>query len=75
MRGSKRTVHTGVVGLDVGRLDFAVFNDKGVTLGAVLTKDCGALEGEVKVLGELARGIAEEADLQGGSVDEEATDA
>ena len=50
----KRTLHTSVVRLDVSRLDFAIFNNEGVPLGAILSEDCGALKGEVKVLGELA---------------------
>lgn len=53
----KRTLHTSVVRLDVSRLDFAVFNNEGVPLGAILSEDCGALKGEVKVLGELAGGV------------------
>lgn len=52
----------------MSRLDFPVFNDQGVTLGAILTEDCGTLKGEVKVLGEFARGIAEETDLRTQSV-------
>ena len=59
-----RTVHTSVVRLDVSRLYFAILNDQGITLATVIAKDCGAIEGEVEVLGELAGRIAEEADLE-----------
>ena len=47
----------------MGALDFTVFNDQGITLAAILAKDSGTLEGEVKVLVELTRRIAKKADL------------
>lgn len=57
------TVHSGVVRLDVNRLDFAVLNDQSVTLATIVAEDRSAIEGEVEALGELTRGIAQKADL------------
>ena len=47
----------------MGALNFTVFNDQRITLAAVLAKDSGTLECEVKVLVELTGRIAKEADL------------
>lgn len=59
----KHTIHTSVVWLNMSGLDLSVLDDQGVTLGTILTEDCGALEGELEILGELAGRIAEETDL------------
>ena len=48
----------------MGALNFTVFNDQRITLAAVLAKDSGTLECEVKVLVELTRWIAKKADLE-----------
>lgn len=43
-----RTVQACVVGFDVGLFDGAVFNDQGVTLGAIASEDGGAVKGEIQ---------------------------
>jgi len=57
-----RLIDSGVVGLNVSTLDFAILNHQCVALATVLAKDSGTLEREVKVLGELTGRIAEKAD-------------
>ena len=47
----------------MGALDFTVFNDQGITLAAVLAKESGTLECEVKILVEFTGRIAKKADL------------
>jgi hypothetical protein len=47
-----RYVKACVVWLNVGFLDFAVFNDEGVALAARAAEDGGAVEGEVERVGE-----------------------
>lgn len=62
--GEEHTIHTGVVGLDKGLLNFAVLNKKSVALAAVVTKDGAAVEAKVESLSELAGGVTQEADLE-----------
>ena len=57
------TVHSGVVGLHVGALDFAIFNHQCITLATVLAEDGGALKGEIEIFVELTGWITQEADL------------
>ena len=57
------TVHSSIVGLHVGALDFAIFNHQCITLATVLAEDGSALEGEVKVFVELTGWITQESDL------------
>lgn len=59
----RRTVETGVVGLDESLLDLSILNEKNVALAAVVAEDGAAVEAEVEGLGELARGVTEEANL------------
>lgn len=61
-------VETGVVGLDESLLDLSILNEKNVALAAVVAEDGAAVEAEVEGLGELARGVTEEANaaLAGG---------
>lgn len=63
-RRDQLTVETGVVGLNESLLDLAIFDKKDVALAAVVTEDSGAIEAEVEGLGELAGGIAQEANLE-----------
>lgn len=61
-------VETGVVGLHESLLNLAVLDQQGVALAAVVSEDGGAIEGDIERLGELAGGVAQEADtaLAGG---------
>lgn len=61
--GWNRTVETGVVGLHESLLNLAVLDQQGVALAAVVSEDGGAIEGNIERLGELAGGVAQEADL------------
>lgn len=63
VRGWNRTVETGVVGLHESLLNLAVLDQQGVALAAVVSEDGGAIEGDIERLGELAGGVAQEADL------------
>ena len=47
----------------MGALDFTVFNDQGITFAAILAKDSGTLEREVKVFVEFTGRVAKKADL------------
>ena len=58
----EHTVHTSVIRLDMSTLDFTILNHKSITLGAVLTKDGGAIEREVELFGEFTRWVSQEAD-------------
>ena len=58
------TIDSGVVGLHVSALDFAIFDHQCIALAAVLTEDGGAVEREVKLFGECTGWIAQEADLR-----------
>lgn len=60
---SSLTVEASVIGLNESLLDLSVLNKQDVALAAVVTKDSGAIEAEVKGLGELAGGVAQEANL------------
>lgn len=60
---NKLTVDSGIVGLHVGALDFAILNDQRVTLAAVLAEDSSTLKSEFEIFVELSRWIAEKADL------------
>ena len=44
-------------------LDGTVFDDQGVSLGAVASEDGGAIEGQVQRLGEAEVRVSQEADL------------
>ena len=57
------TVHSGVVGLHVGALDFAIFNHQCITLATVLAEDGSTLKGEIEIFVELTGWITQEADL------------
>ena len=57
------TIHSGVVGLHVGALNFAIFNHQCITLATVLAEDGRALKGEVEVFVELTGRITQEANL------------
>lgn len=59
----RRTVETGVVGLDESLLDLSILDEKNVALAAVVAEDGAAVEAEVEGLGELAGGVTEEANL------------
>ena len=45
-------------------LDLPVFDYQGITLATIVPKDCGALESEVEVFGELTGWVTEEANLE-----------
>lgn len=60
------TVNTGVVRLNKGLLDLSILHQQSIALAAVVTKDGNAVEAQVKSLGELAGGVAEEANLHRG---------
>lgn len=64
---SSRVVDSGVVGLHMGALDFAILDHQGVTLATVLTEDGSTVKGEIKLLGELTGRITEKADFALGS--------
>lgn len=67
---SGRLVDAGVVRLFVDGLDLSILSHDSVTLRSVLTEDSGGVEEEVKLLGELAGGVAQEANsARGGSVE------
>jgi len=57
------TLQASVVRFYMGFLDSAVFSNQCISLGAVATEDCSAVEGEIEGLGELEVWIGEEADL------------
>jgi len=57
------TIDAGVVGLDEDLLDFAVFNFQGVALAPPVPKDRRAVEAKVERLGEPARWVTQESDL------------
>jgi hypothetical protein len=57
------TINTGVVRLNKGLLDLSILHQQSIALAAVVTKDGNAVEAQVKSLGELAGGVAEEANL------------
>lgn len=59
----RRTVETGVIGLDESLLDLSILDEKNVALAAVVAEDGAAVEAEVEGLGELAGGVTEEANL------------
>lgn len=61
---SKRHAGARVVGLDGNRLDPALLDHDGIALGPLPAEDGRAVKGHVEHLGELARGVREEADLQ-----------
>ena len=44
-------------------LDLPIFHYQGVTLATIVPEDCGTLESEVEVFGELTGWVTEEADL------------
>ena len=58
--GLVHTICARVVRLNMGALDFAVFDNKGVALGAVVAKEGRGVELEVKSPRELAGRIAQE---------------
>lgn len=62
-RGYWLTVETGVVGLNESLGDLAILNKEHVALAAVVTEDGAAVEAQVEGLGELARGVTQEANL------------
>lgn len=55
--------HSGVVWLDVNRLDLAIFHQQGVALGADVAEEGGGVEAQVEGVGEGAAGVGEEVDL------------
>ena len=59
-----RTVHPSIVRLHVGALDLPIFDYQGITLATIVPEDCGALESEVEVFGELTGWVTKEADLE-----------
>lgn len=59
-----RTVHSSIVRLHVSALDLPVFDYQGITLATIVPEDCGTLESEVEVFGELTGWVTEEADLE-----------
>ena len=59
-----RTVHPSIVRLHVSTLDLPVFDYQGIPLATIVPEDCGTLESEVEVFGELTGWITEEADLK-----------
>lgn len=59
-----RTVHSSIVRLHVSALDFPVFDHQGITLATVVSEDCGTLESELEVFGELTGWVTEEPDLE-----------
>jgi hypothetical protein len=60
---SRLTISSGVVGLNVRRLDLAVLDDEGVALAAVVAEDGLGIKVQVKGLGEAASGVTEPANL------------
>lgn len=57
------TVHPSVIRLDMSFFHFPILSDQCVALGTVVAEDCGGVEGQVEIFGELAGWIAEETDL------------
>lgn len=57
------TIHPSVVRFDINLLHLTVLRDQRVALAALVTEDGGAIEGQIECLGELARGVAQEANL------------
>lgn len=57
------TINASVVRLDMNLLDLAVLRDQRIALAALVAENGGAIEGQVEGLGELARGVAQEANL------------
>ena len=45
-------------------LDLPVFDYQGITLATIVPEDCGTLESEIEVFGELTGWVTEEADLE-----------
>lgn len=62
-RGYWLTVETGVVGLNESLGDLAILNKEHVALAAVVAENGAAVEAQVEGLGELARGVTQEANL------------
>lgn len=58
-----RTIDSSIVRLNKSLLDLAVLNSQGVALASAVSEDRGAIEAEVKSLGEFAGGVTQEADL------------
>jgi len=57
------TVQARVVGLDMGILDNAIFNDQGVPLGTIASKNSSPVKRQIKSLCEAQIRICKEADL------------
>ena len=68
------TINASVIRLDVSFFHFAILDDQGVALGAVVPKDRSGIECQVKVFGELAGRISYETDLLVYCVRDEALD-
>jgi hypothetical protein len=57
------TVNARVIGLDKGLLDLAILHQQSIPLAAIVAEDGGAVEAQIKSLGELASWVTQEADL------------
>ena len=61
-----RTIHSGVIRLDVSLGDTATLDHKSVPLTAISAEDGGSVEGKVQGGGELGGRVAKEAKLRVG---------
>ena len=59
-----RTVDPSIVRLHVSALNLPIFDYQGITLATIVPEDCGTLESEVEIFGELTGWVTKEADLE-----------
>ena len=57
------TIRAGAVGLHMGALDLAVFDDERVPFRAAVAEECRGVKVQAQGLGELASWVTQEADL------------